>query len=98
MMGAFLLGQIPLLLEEFARAGGGGSGGGGSGGSGGGGGLLALVALLGFVPVYFLGRLLRLGRYDKTRWMWLQALGWTITSLIAITLIVFAAMAGVFAL
>jgi hypothetical protein len=38
MIDDFLFGQVPLIIEELARGGGGGSGGGGSGGGSGGGG------------------------------------------------------------
>ena len=47
-------------IELFARAGGGGSGGSGGGsGGGGGGGLLAGIAMIGFVPAYYIGSALR---------------------------------------
>ncbi len=53
--------DIALLLEQFARGGGGGSGGGGggSGGSGGGSGIFGLAFILGYLPTHFAGSLLR---------------------------------------
>ena len=42
-----------ILLEQFARGGGGGSG----GGSGGGG--SSILFLIGYLPVYFLGKVLK---------------------------------------
>lgn len=80
MMGVFLLGQIPLILEELARGGGGGSGGGGggSGGSGGsGGGILYIVGLIGYIPMHFIGGWLRKS-FFKEYWLAARIVGWTI--------------------
>ena len=95
MLGTFLIGQIPLFVEEFARAGGGGSGGGsGSGG----GGILFVIGLIGYLPMYGLGKLLSLGKYDHARWVVLQIIGWVIAGLIALTLIVIMVLSNSFAL
>jgi hypothetical protein len=91
MMGAFLLGQIPLILEELARGGGGGSGGGGGGGGGGGssgssgsggGGIFYIVGLAGYIPMHFLGALLR-KNFFKDHWVGARIVGWVVAGLVA---------------
>ena len=86
-MGAFILGQIPLILEELARGGGGGSGGGGGGSSGGsgsgGGGILYVVGLVGYIPTHFLGAFLR-KHYFKGSWLAARIVGWVIAGLIGL--------------
>jgi len=82
-MGWLLLGQIPLMLEDFARGGGGGSGGGGSGGSGGGGSILVLIGLIGYFPMYFLGSQLRKHFY-KDYWVAAKIIGWVIAGILAL--------------
>jgi hypothetical protein len=89
MMGAFLLGQIPLIIEEFARGGGGGSGGGGGGGGGssggsgsGGGGIFYIVGLAGYIPMHLLGGLLR-RHFFKEYWFAARVIGWVIAGLVA---------------
>lgn len=72
----------PLLLpalDEFARAGGGGSGSGGGGAGGG----LVLIAMIGYFPMYGLGRLLRLGR-NHPAWVAFQIIGWFVAIALAI--------------
>lgn len=95
-MGSFLLGQIPLLVEEFARGGGGGSGGGGggSGGSGsGGGGIFYLVGLVGYLPMHLIGRALRKRLLGKPLWAVAQIVLWVVTIIIGFLLVVvFAAL------
>jgi len=73
------------ILEEFARAGGGGSGGGSGGG--GGGGILSVIAMIGFIPMYGVGSLLRLGYYGSA-WAFLRAIGWVIAGAIAVGLVI----------
>ena len=93
MVGSFFLDQFSLILDDFARAGGGGSGGGSGSGDGG---VLALIGAIGYMPMYGLARLLRLGQYNKPAWLLLQAAGWAIAGLIAAALIVVAAITGSF--
>lgn len=84
-MGAFLLGQIPLIIEEFARGGGGGSGGGGGGGGSGGsggGGLMYIIGLAGYLPMHFIGALLR-KHFFKEYWLAARIIGWVIAGLVA---------------
>lgn len=91
MLGAFLLGQIPLFIEELARGGGGGSGGGGGGSSGGsgsgGGGILYVVGLAGYVPMHLIASQLRKYLY-KDHWFVGRIIGWVIGGLFALTSIV----------
>lgn len=90
-MGAFLIGQIPLILEELARGGGGGSGGGGGGGGGGssggsgsgGGGIVYIIGLAGYIPMHFAGSILR-KRFFKNYWLAARIIGWVIAGLVAL--------------
>jgi len=95
MVGFLLLDHFSFILEDFARAGGGGSGG-GSGGSGGGG-ILAVIAMIGYFPMYGLGKALRAGYY-KFAWTVLQVIGWVVAGLIALALLIAAGMSGQFVL
>lgn len=89
-MGPFLLGQIPLFVEEFARGGGGGSG--GSGGSGGGG-VFYLVGLIGYLPMHFIGSKLRKHLLGKPLWKFIQIGMWIGVIILGfILVVVFAAL------
>jgi len=85
-MGVDLLGQIPLIIEEFARGGGGGSGGGGGGGGSsggsGGGGILFLIGLVGYLPMHVVGAQLR-KHFFKEYWLAARITGWVIAALVA---------------
>jgi len=102
MIGAFFLGQIPLILEELARGGGGGSSAGGGGGSsgssssggGGAGGIFVLVGLVGYVPLHFLGAQLRKYWYGKDTWRITQAIGWSIVGLVVVAILVLVPVFG----
>jgi len=83
MMGIFLLSQIPLFIEEFARGGGGGSGGGD-----GAGGILVLVGLISYTPMHLLGRTLRKKWYKTSGWGISQFITWIIAIIIALTVLV----------
>lgn len=96
MIGDFLFGLVPLMIEELARGGGGGSGGGGSGGGGssgggsggsGGGGLFYFVGLVGYIPMHFLGAFLR-KHYFKTHWLGARIFGWVVAGAIALVCII----------
>lgn len=69
----YLVGVLVTLLplEIFARAGGGGSSSGGDGGSG-------IIVLVGYVPMHFLGALLRRGKSNEGLWVILQVIGWIV--------------------
>lgn len=97
MMGPLLLEQFSSILGEFARGGGGGSGGGGGGGGSAGGGssgssngasVFYFVGLVGYVPMYGLGKLLSLGQYKSSHWVLLQITGWVVTAIIAAALLI----------
>jgi hypothetical protein len=85
VIGAFILGQIPLIVEEFARGGGGGGSGGGGGGSSGGsgGGALFIVGLAGYIPMHFVGAQLR-KHFFKDYWRAARIVGWAVAGLIAL--------------
>jgi hypothetical protein len=59
-------------LQQFARAGGGGS----SSGGGGGGSVFAVIAAIGYLPMHFVGRLLRKQLANSRFWIVGQAGGW----------------------
>lgn len=110
-MGPFLLEHFSFILEELARAGGGGSSSGGgsygnAGGSSSGGSsddasvlsFFALLGAVGYAPMYALGRVLRTGQYNQKAWKLLQILGWVLTGIIALGLLVFILFTGSFVL
>lgn len=76
----FVLPDVLLLLEEFARGGGGGSGGGGGGGGGSGGsggGIGGIGVLLGYMPMHFGGALLsRFTKKNVTAAIAMNIIGW----------------------
>lgn len=65
--------QLLEPLHFLARGGGGGSS---SGGGGGGGGGLALIAAIGYLPMHFVGRLLRKQLANSRFWIVAQIGGW----------------------
>ena len=86
MMSDFFFGQVPLIIEELARGGGGGSGGGSGGGGSGGsgaGGIFYVVGLVGYAPMHILGAFLR-KRYYRTHWLGARIAGWIIAGTIAL--------------
>jgi hypothetical protein len=87
MISSILFGQIPLMIEEFARAGGGGSG----GGSG-----ALFIGLAGYVPMHLLGHFLRKHRYGKEGWFIAQIINWIIASVIALIFLVIMVFSGSF--
>jgi hypothetical protein len=78
-----ILDALSVSLDTFGRGGGGGSGGGGSGGGGSGGVGTLLIYVLGYLPMHFIGALLR----KKTTPLIANILGWMITCVYAFILV-----------
>ncbi|MDN5274370.1 MAG: hypothetical protein JWP06_271 [Candidatus Saccharibacteria bacterium] len=78
--------QLLEPLHSVARAGGGGSSSGGDGGG-------VLIYLLGYLPMHFIGALLRKRQENLTSWMAAQVIGWM---LCAIYCVFWVASTGIF--
>ena len=82
------------LHPIIAFAGGGGSGGGGGGGGSGGGGsggIGGVIILIGFLPMYFLGALIRKRNNKEAKWVTGQIIGWVVCLIFTLGLIVIGA-------
>lgn len=77
----FALAQLATWFDLFARAGGGGSSSGGDGGS--------IIALVGYVPMHFIGAKLRKFGFNHEFWIIFQIVGWIICVIFAIFLTFF---------
>lgn len=82
----FALGQLAVWLDLFARAGGGGSSSGGDGGG--------IIALVGYLPMHFIGARLRRHGYNHEFWLVFQVFGWLIGVAYALALTVFLGFLG----
>src|SRR5690349_20277297 len=77
----YVLSQLSFSLDMFARAGGGGSSSGGGGGE--------VIALVGYVPMHFLGARVRKYTYNHDFWLLFQVVAWVICVIFALMLIIF---------
>lgn len=96
-----MFGYISLIadaIELMARGGGGGSGGGGGGGSAGGsggGGGLAIIAMVGYVPLHFIASKLRKLFWETHLWIVAQASVWIVALLVTVLLPVWIGWIGI---
>jgi hypothetical protein len=86
--------QLLEPLQFIARAGGGGS----SSGGGGGGGVLAAIAAIGYIPMHYIGMLLRKRLANTRFWPAAQIAGWVLCGIFAGTCLLFGSLGFLVAL